>query len=155
MLIDICINSGLSILDPGFDTPEARVMLIAIGMQESKFSHRTQISGPARGFWQFEKGGIRGVLNHPSTKQIITNVCNTLRIPPTEETCYSAVAYNDTLACVFARLLLWTLPNELPRQGDPDEGWRQYIMAWRPGKPHRETWDNHYNGAWLKVAGGS
>ena len=28
-------------------------MLLAIGLQESRFVHRRQIGGPACGFWQF------------------------------------------------------------------------------------------------------
>ena len=39
---------------PGMDSAKARVMLLAIGLQESRFEHRRQIGGPARGFWQFE-----------------------------------------------------------------------------------------------------
>ena len=51
------IIPGLKLLPPKFDTPEARVMMLAIGMQESRFLHRKQIGGPARGFFQFEEGG--------------------------------------------------------------------------------------------------
>ena len=36
---------------------EAVTMMLAIGYQESRFEHRRQIRGPARGFWQFEHGG--------------------------------------------------------------------------------------------------
>ena len=58
----------------------ARVMLYAIGLQESNLQHRFQISlrsngerfrGPARGLWQFEKGGgVSGVVNHRSSADI-------------------------------------------------------------------------------------
>lgn len=54
---------GLELLPAKMDTPKARVMMLAIGMQESRFEHRKQIGGPARGFFQFEEaGGVRGVL---------------------------------------------------------------------------------------------
>lgn len=50
-------------------TPEAKVMLLAIGLQESRFEHRRQIKGPARGFWQFEAGGgTAGVLRQRSPR---------------------------------------------------------------------------------------
>ncbi|HPX56655.1 MAG TPA: hypothetical protein PK425_08970 [Syntrophales bacterium] len=155
-MVDIFMNSGLALLDPIMDSREARAMLIAIGLQESRFSYRVQINGPARGFWQFERGGgIRGVLSHSETMQTAIEICLRLRITPTEDECYVAITYNDALACAFARLLLWTLPDKLPQQGDPDEGWRQYIEAWRPGRPHRETWDRFFNDAWNIVTKGA
>lgn len=50
---------------PSMDSTEARVMLLAIGLQESRFINRFQIvqgkpgaKGPARGFWQFEQGAV-------------------------------------------------------------------------------------------------
>lgn len=154
MLIDLFIKPGLLLL-PSMDTPEARVMLIAIGMQESRFSYRTQINGPARGFWQFERGGVRGVLTHPATKPIVIEACRTLHIRPSEDDCFEAITYNDALACAFARLLLWTLPGKLPSQENTEEGWRQYIEAWRPGRPHRETWNGYFNEAWNIIKGRS
>ena len=52
---------------------------------------------------------------------------------------------------LFARLLLWTVPAALPTRQNPDESWRHYLEAWRPGKPHRQTWDGFYAEAWLLV----
>ena len=40
-----------------FRSTAADVLLLAIGLQESRFEHRQQIGGPARSFWQFERGG--------------------------------------------------------------------------------------------------
>ena len=55
---------GMALLPDRMDTPEARVMMLAIGLQESRFVHRRQIKGPARGFWQFEQGGgVIGVVS--------------------------------------------------------------------------------------------
>jgi hypothetical protein len=140
-IIERLIVPGLELLPRHMDTEEARVMLVAIGFQESRFIHRKQIRGPARGFWQFEEGGgIRGVLNHRATAQLIKDVCAELRINPTQVECYEAVAYNDLLACCFARLLLYTLPQALPKVYEENKAWNQYLAAWRPGKPHPETW---------------
>jgi len=61
--------------------------------------------------------------------------------------------HNDTLAAAFARCLLWTLPDNLPGEHDPADGWRCYVKAWRPGKPNPETWDNFYQRAWALTLG--
>jgi len=67
------INPGLAMLPLAMDSPRARLLLIAIGRQESKFKDRAQVlngggKGPARGFWQFEQGGgVKGVMTHPAT----------------------------------------------------------------------------------------
>lgn len=150
--LHLAIVPGLELLPVGLDTPEARVLMLTIGMQESRFEHRQQVGGPAHGFWQFESGGgIRGVLMHPSSRILIHAVCKSLNIKP--ECCYDAVVYNDALAAVFARLLLFTLPRKLPSlNSDPGESWQYYIDAWRPGKPHRETWDDYLMHARAQVA---
>ena len=153
-LVKYFIAPGLSLLPSKMDTPEARAMLLAIGFQESAFKYRLQIGGPARGFWQFEQsGGIRGVLHHPNTRHTIAEVCEVLRVSAQEDACYTAVAYNDMLACCFARLLLWTLPWALPGRGDLEEGWKQYLEAWRPGKPRPETWAINFSMAWGIIGG--
>lgn len=124
-------------------------MLYAIGMQESRFQHRKQIGGPARGMWQFEQGGgVRGVLNHAATKPLIEPILARLQYDTFPATSYNAIADNDILACVFARLLLWTIPGPLPTRGQAQEGYEYYIQGWRPGRPHRQTWDAFYAEAW-------
>lgn len=124
---------------------KAVVMLLAIGEQESKFMHRRQIGGPARGFWQFEQGGgVAGVLRHHATRDIAANVCADLQYKPDGREVYEALADNDILAACFARLLLWTLPDALPGIGDEEGAWNQYIESWRPGKPHPKQWGKSY-----------
>lgn len=151
-MVDHVFPAAFSLLPEGMDSPEARAMLVAIGLQESGFLHRAQIGGPAHGFWQFEKGGgVAGVLTHPSTARLAADVCESLRYEPEAWACYVALEHNDVLACCFARLLLWTLPGSLPAADEADEGWHQYLDAWRPGKPHRETWAGHFGAAWELV----
>ncbi len=54
---------------------------------------------------------------------------------------YEAIRYNDNLAVVFARLLLYTDPRPLPSvESEYIESWEYYLRNWRPGKPHHETW---------------
>lgn len=139
------IPSAMALLPERLDTPAARAMLVAIGLQESRLEHRRQIRGPAHGFWQFESGGgVHGVLTHHASKPIVEPVLEVLRYRPGD--CYFAIVDNDVLACVFARLLLWTHPRPLPV--DAGSAWAYYLECWRPGKPHRETWDHFYAQAW-------
>ena len=37
------VNEALRLLPPAMDSKEARVMLYAIGLQESRFTHRAQV----------------------------------------------------------------------------------------------------------------
>src|SRR5688572_16115039 len=147
------IPTASDLLPEEMRSPQAAAMLMAIALQESGAAHRRQVGGPARGFWQFEVAGVRGVRLHPWTQSYISPVLLTLSYPPLIQTpvLQEALADNDVLACVFVRLLLWTLPEALPSSDIPAEGWRQYLAAWRPGKPHATTWRAHYDRAWQVV----
>lgn len=146
------LDGALSLLPERMDTPEARVMLLAIGLQESRFLHRRQIGGPARGFWQFEQGGgVRGVLRHEKTREFAASVCRSRGVITTEADVYEALDDDDVLACCFARLLLWSDPKPLPAIGETDAAWDLYLRTWRPGKPHRHTWGGLYLAAMGEV----
>lgn len=137
------VEPGLALLPSPMDSDAARVMLLAIGLQESRLIHRRQIGGPARGLWQFERGGgVVGVLRHRASAELAEDVCEQRGVEPTPAKLYEALALDDLLACAIARLLLFTDPRPLPRADAPAEaGWAYYIRNWRPGKPHRHTWD--------------
>ena len=142
---------ALRLLPDKMDTPAARAEIIAICLQESRLKHRKQIGGPARGYGQFEQGGgIRGVLTHPATMPHIRAVLTSLDYDPMSDPadCYIAIEHNDILAAAFCRLNLWWLPGPLPKRGDAQGGWDTYIAAWRPGKPHRDTFNAFYDQAW-------
>jgi len=127
-------------------TQAARVMSMAIAGQESAWKHRKQIGGPARSFWQFEKGGgVAGVLSHPASKSKIAAVCAELEIPCDVSTVYEAMAWNDILGACMARLLLFTDPAALPEVGKVEESWSYYLRTWRPGLPHPDVWPTRYN----------
>ena len=148
------IYPGLSLLTPQMNTPPAVAMLLSIGLQESRFAYRRQIGGPARGFYQFERGGgVKGVLSHHATQGLICAVLDRLEYDRSVDTSYVAIEHNDALATVYARLLLWTLPDTLPGPGEYEKAWGQYIDAWRPGRPHRDSFDDFYRQAW-EVCGG-
>jgi hypothetical protein len=142
------ISSGMAFLPEKMDTLRARALLLAIGLQESEFRHRIQITGPARGFWQFEQSGTVGVMTHPATKDMAVDTCKRLECPTHPPLVHQALQYADTLAVVFARLNLWWLPQPLPGPDDQDEAWRQYLAAWRPGRPRPEKWQVNFTRAW-------
>lgn len=153
------IPEAMAVLGPAFDSPNARAMLLTIGLQESRFTHRAQVRGPARGFWQFERGGgVTAVLTHDSSKIPAFEALGRLfltvpgeKVADTITRVHSALELHDCAAAVFARLLLWTLPSALPGPGQASMAWAQYLDAWRPGKPHQETWSAFYDEAWARV----
>jgi hypothetical protein len=50
--------------------------------------------------------------------------------------------------------LLLTDPYQLPPRGDFEGSWALYAQrTWRPGKPHRETWDAFFATGWQTVEG--
>jgi hypothetical protein len=128
----------------------ATAMLLAIALQESRCIHRQQFQGPARGFWQFEVNGVRGVLAHPQSRQgallLLQRLSYRVTLPP--ESIHARCEDNDVLAAGLARLLLWTVPDPLPTEDEHELGWLQYLDAWRPGRPHRETWNEAWEIAW-------
>ena len=149
------INEALSLLPPEMGGPKARVMLIAIGLQESRFEHRRQIGGPARGFWQFEHGGgVVGVLTHPASRELAARLCEVRGVKSDSRLVYNRLEHDDVLAAGFARLLLFTDRRRLPELGDAVAAWKYYMHNWRPGKPHPETWDELYHAAVAEVEEG-
>ncbi|MGE8655122.1 MAG: hypothetical protein ACN6O8_00025 [Achromobacter sp.] len=159
MIISSAIAPALSLLPGRMDTPAAHVMLLAIGLQESRFVHRRQIGGPARGFWQFEKGtrasrgGVWGVYLHTASSGHLAALCKARSVTCHPDAIYAALEYDDVLAAGVARLLLWTDPKALPTIGDADAGWALYLRTWRPGKPKPDTWPPLYRQAAAEVQG--
>lgn len=130
-----------------YDSWPARVMIRAIGLQESKFETRQQYHGPARSFWQFERGGISGVLRHAVTYRDSRILCAEEGVTASVDGVYDAMLTNDVIGCGFARLLLFTDPEPLPVVGDAAAAWAYYLRLWRPGLPRKETWSGNYERA--------
>lgn len=149
----IAVNAALAMLPAAMDTPRARVMMLAIGLQESRLTARRQIVGgkpigPAKGLWQFERGGgCKGVVEHQASRYWMHSVCERRGVPFNATALWNAIEHDDTLAAAAARLLLFTDPRRLPDLGDAGGAWNLYIRTWRPGKPHRHTWDELYKEA--------
>lgn len=125
--------------------PTAR-FLLAVALQETGLRHRRQVTsngeegGPASSFWQFEIGGAcKGVLRHAVTEVRMTKICDLFNVKPEPMALWEAMRYNDIVAAAAARLLVLTLPHAIPETAG--DGWSQYLEAWRPGKPHPETWN--------------
>ncbi len=138
------IDPALAMLPKHMDSPQARVMLLTIGLQESRFEYRRQMgNGPARGFWQFEQnGGVRGCVNHPASSGLLRQICVAREVAFEPRAIWSALERDDVLAAAVARLLLYTDPRPLPALDDAQGAWDCYYRNWRPGKPHRQTWDD-------------
>ena len=151
-VIETAINPAMAMLPERMESPRARVMSLAIGLQESRFKHTHQIGGPAHGWWQFERGGgVRGVLNHAASRSYARELCLAQGVPAEVGPAFDAIEHDQVLAAGFARLLLWTDPKALPALGDVDGAWNLYIRTWRPGKPHPETWPGFYAQALVEV----
>jgi hypothetical protein len=146
------------ILDPGLRwcathggppvSDAARRFLLAVAVQESGLEHRAQQDdGPARGFWQFETGGVRGVLISRMTSRAVLNCCDAAVIEPTSDAIHRAIEGHDLMAVAMARLLLYTDPPPIPTDETP--AWDCYDRLWRPGKPRPGDW--HLS--WLSACG--
>lgn len=142
------ISDSLALLPANMNTPAAVCIALAISGQEADFRHRWQVidrrrpavRGPARGLWQFERGGgVRGVLTHPATREHAYRICRLRGIEPVAAAVHPALEADDVLAAVFARLLMWTDAFRLPALGDEDGAWQMYLRTWRPGAHSRGT----------------
>lgn len=151
------VAPALALLPSKMDTPEARVMLLTIGLQESRFQYRRQVGGPARSFWQFEegtqksRGGVWGVYLHSASSALLMKLCNERGVAFTPDAIYQAIENDDVLAAGLARLMLYTDPKALPAASDTANGWATYLRIWRPGKPHPETWPQFHRQAQQEV----
>lgn len=159
------IEPAYKLLPSTLKTERATVASLTIGQQESKFKYPFQVldlsdltrKGKARGYWQFElgsarsRGGVWGVFLHPASRDLLEQLCKArgALFAPTQ--IWRALETDHVLAAGVARLLLLTDPKPLPQLGDMDGLWTLYAeRTWKPGKPHRETWDDYYRNA-LKV----
>ncbi|WP_312143258.1 hypothetical protein [Stutzerimonas kunmingensis] len=139
MSLDTDIREGLSLLPPQMGTRPARVILHAINLQENPTRLEQQVKGPARGDYQFEKGGgVVGVMTHGAVKAKTQDVCRERGVAFNADSIYQAVGRDPVLAAALARLLLWTDPKPLPAAGDEQGAWALYLRVWRPGAYGRQ-----------------
>jgi hypothetical protein len=148
-VIATILNPALAMLPLAMDSPRARVELLTIGQQESRFMYRRQMgNGPARGFWEFERGGgVKGVFGHHLTTGYVHQLCTARDVGFDPAAIWAALETDDIFACCIARLLLWTDPTALPAVDDPATAWDLYLRVWRPGKPKPDTWGEYHEAA--------
>lgn len=152
------IDPALALLPPALTSDNARVMMLAIGLQESELIHRYQVlsgggRGPARGLAQFEDGGgVKGVMTHASSRDLARELCEARGTAWDRRTIWQRLEFDDVLAMGFARLLLLTDPAPLPGpDAHPDISWAYYERNWRPGKPHPRKWPGNWQAACVEV----
>lgn len=145
-ILSNAIEPALRLLPAHMDSPKARVLMLAIGLQESRFEYRKQLNnGPANGFWQMERrGGVAGVCKHPASRDLMRKVCAALDCEFDITAVWERIATDDVLAAAAARLLLWADTAPLPEIGQAKLAWDYYQNVWRPGRPHVETWPALY-----------
>lgn len=148
--------AAMALLPGAMNTQEAEAEILAAGLQESEFEARVQgSSGPAHGYWQFERnGGVKELLSDDRTASLLATALHTLNYPRDVKACYNGIVDNDVLACCFARVLLWKFPERLPTMNEPQRGWEQYNKSWRPGKPRPKDWPDNFAEAWKIVLQG-
>lgn len=159
-IISTAIEPALSIMGLPMK-PEATVLLLAIGLQESRFTARRQLVGkpplpigPAKSYWQGEEGGgmVQGVRTHKASRDYAAKLYASQKVVPINRAIWNAIEHNDVLAAGLARLLLLTDPNPLPDVDDEAGAWTYYVKCWRPGKPHAPTWPEMHRRAREAVA---
>lgn len=138
------VDAAFQLLPAKMDTRPARVILAAIGFQESGYKVRIQYgNGPARSYWQFEKGGIKGVMLHAASVRLAVSVCEARGVEFNSSAIWKAMETDDVLGAAFARLLMFTDPKPLP--DNQTDAWEMYAKRlWRPGEPHPDKWPSSW-----------
>ena len=133
------VEAAFALLPAKMDSHYARIQQAAIGHQETKYLVRKQYGGgPARSYWQFELGGIKGVMLHRASARLAISVCEARGVEFNSAAIHKAMETDDVLGAAFARLLMYTDGYPLP--DTEQEGWEMYLRTWRPGKPHPKEW---------------
>jgi hypothetical protein len=159
------LAEALLLLPAKMTSPQAEVMLLAIGLQESRFEDRRQLvgspprpTGPGKSFWQAELGGgmVTGLLRYYDDKvrDLVHGLCAVRGVAPAARAVWDAIEHDDVLAAGLARLLLYTDPAKLPKLADVDGACQLYLRTWRPGaytngtpkkrRELRQKWEKYY-----------
>lgn len=149
-------DHAYSLLPLKMDTDDARIQIMATGFQESNFETRRQANnGPAVGFFQFERIGIKGVIENPSVTKLVHSLCKEFGIEFSTEAIWNALQSDryDSFAFCLARLNYWISPRALPPLRNLQKSWDMYVKTWRPGKPHPERWIECYWRAYGAILG--
>lgn len=140
------VNPALDLLPAKMACDEARVLLLAIGGQESELKYRAQFGGPARSLWMFEPNGVRAVMQ-ASDPRVLTKLFDERGVHYGVPAAMAALEVDDVFAAGMARLLLWADAAPLPAIGVMGTAWSYYVRNWRPGKPRPTDWPANYRAA--------
>lgn len=131
------IEPALALFPVGFDSPEARCILLAIAKQESDLRYLEQIGGPARSPWMFERAGVLGVTMNHQVDDLAALACREAKIACAATDIMRRIGQPTglLLACQLARLNLRKDPRRLPPVSldARDEALQLYRGVWRPG----------------------
>ena len=152
------VKPALDAMPRRYRSKDAARMLLAIGYQESRFTHLHQIRGPAHSYWQGElTGGLILVITHAPTRRMARICIEKAGFNPDDHRRvfeFLDEPAGQILACQLGRLLLWSDPHYLPTAGQLQYGWDYYINCWRPGKPHKQTWPDAWDYATAGMTAG-
>src|SRR3546814_17946476 len=105
----------MALLPQRMDSPRARVMMLAIPLQESNLADRRQGSasrpGPARGLSPFEVTGVRGVVNPVARHEVAPRVARARGRALNAEAIHPPMAPAEVLDSAFTLTLLCTHPH--------------------------------------------
>lgn len=136
-------------------TDKVRKLMLTIAQKEAgpeleaRYQHG---GGPARGLWQFERIAVLDVMTRPNTTAQVAFALLDRQLPYTYDaktsmhnqtivTVHEALAQDDRLAAIFARLNLWNHKAPLPELHDEEGAFQQYLAVWRPGAwTHGNSW---------------
>ena len=152
-ILDEIIEPGLALLPPALVSDEAAVLLLATGLQESRFVYRRELGGQGLGFWRLSGSMMTQVLQHPQTARLAQRLCEAAGIECRARTLHAALEFNDGLAAAFARLLLLSAGQGLPPCGRPEQAWLLYLRLWQPQHPSHLSWAPLYRHACHAVHG--
>lgn len=137
--IDQAIREAILLLPERMGGAAAKLMLRAINRQENPQRLEQQVNGPARGDYQFEKGGgVKGVMTHSAAAEHTMKVCQARGVDFKADAIYQAIGTDPVLAAALARILLWTDSGSIPAIGDAEGAWAMYLRVWRPGAYSRD-----------------
>lgn len=157
-LLQNALLPALRLLGEKYDTLGARLMVLAIVLQESGGTTRDQADpahelGPALGLAQFEVNGVAAVLRHEVVGDAARALCQRRGVIASPSAAWSAMLTDDVLALGFARLLLYADPHPLPEVGAVRAAWDCYARTWKPGKPRPQDWPANYARAYAFLQG--
>lgn len=131
-------------------------MLLAIAGVESAWTALRQANnGPASSFWQFERGGILGLMRDDETSRQVAVLCGIsgIALQSTAIWQFMCTAEGANFSAAMARLLLWSDPMPLPKT--ESDSFNYYERNWRPGAPSYSRWHLVYLQAVAAISEGT